>query len=85
VVSGGNIASPLGVLGGSPLLVCAVVADFVRVPATWLEDDNGLPNCKRVRISGKGPYGAFRVHPPTITCSEIAVGLPRANERAREI
>ncbi|MCD2104833.1 carbohydrate kinase family protein [Rhodococcus erythropolis] len=78
---GGNIAYAMGVLGGSPLLVGAVGADFAEY-RTWLED-NGV-DCSAVRISDKAHTARF-VCTTDEDMAQIASFYPGAMSEAREI
>ncbi|TQF73554.1 carbohydrate kinase family protein [Rhodococcus spelaei] len=78
---GGNIAYAMGVLGGSPLLVGAVGADFAEY-RTWLEG-NGV-NCEPVRVSETAHTARF-VCTTDEDMAQIASFYPGAMSEAREI
>ncbi len=79
---GGNIAYAMGVLGGSPLLVGAVGADFADY-RTWLEN-NGV-DCSGGAVSGHRAHRPFHVHHRRRHGADRVV-LPRRDERgARDI
>jgi len=78
---GGNIAYAMGVLGGSPLLVGAVGADFADY-RQWLED-NGV-DCTAVRISTTAHTARF-VCTTDEDMAQIASFYPGAMSEAREI
>ncbi|MGA9871818.1 MAG: carbohydrate kinase family protein [Rhodococcus sp. (in: high G+C Gram-positive bacteria)] len=78
---GGNIAYALGVLGGSPLLVGAVGADFGEYRA-WLES-NGV-DCSGVRVSATAHTARF-VCTTDEDMAQIASFYPGAMSEAREI
>ncbi|MDV7355134.1 carbohydrate kinase family protein [Rhodococcus oxybenzonivorans] len=78
---GGNIAYAMGVLGGSPLLVGAVGADFADY-REWLES-NGV-DCTAVRISTTAHTARF-VCTTDEDMAQIASFYPGAMSEAREI
>lgn len=78
---GGNIAYAMGVLGGSPLLVGAVGADFAEY-RTWLEG-HGV-DCESVRISETAHTARF-VCTTDEDMAQIASFYPGAMSEAREI
>ena len=78
---GGNIAYAMGVLGGSPLLVGAVGADFAEY-RQWLEG-NGV-DCTAVRISTTAHTARF-VCTTDEDMAQIASFYPGAMSEAREI
>lgn len=78
---GGNIAYAMGVLGGSPLLVGAVGADFAEYRA-WLES-NGV-DCSPVRISTTAHTARF-VCTTDEDMAQIASFYPGAMSEARDI
>ncbi|BAH49114.1 carbohydrate kinase family protein [Rhodococcus opacus] len=78
---GGNIAYAMGVLGGSPLLVGAVGADFADY-RQWLEG-NGV-DCTAVRISTTAHTARF-VCTTDEDMAQIASFYPGAMSEAREI
>lgn len=78
---GGNIAFAMGMLGGSPLLVGAVGADFAEYQ-TWLEG-HGV-NCESVRISETAHTARF-VCTTDEDMAQIASFYPGAMSEAREI
>ncbi|ANS29354.1 adenosine kinase [Rhodococcus opacus M213] len=78
---GGNIAYAMGVLGGSPLLVGAVGADFADY-RQWLES-NGV-DCTAVRISTTAHTARF-VCTTDEDMAQIASFYPGAMSEAREI
>ncbi|MFC4602196.1 carbohydrate kinase family protein [Rhodococcus kronopolitis] len=78
---GGNIAYAMGVLGGSPLLVGAVGADFAEY-RTWLEG-HGV-NCDSVRISETAHTARF-VCTTDQDMAQIASFYPGAMSEARDI
>ncbi|MCX5042604.1 carbohydrate kinase family protein [Aldersonia sp. NBC_00410] len=78
---GGNIAYAMGQLGGSPLLVGAVGADFDDY-RHWLES-NGV-NCAGVAVS-KSAHTARFVCTTDETMAQIASFYPGAMSEARDI
>ncbi len=78
---GGNIAFAMGVLGGSPLLVGAVGADFVEYRG-WLER-HGV-DCSAVRVSQSAHTARF-VCTTDEDMAQIASFYPGAMSEAREI
>lgn len=78
---GGNIAFAMGVLGGSPVLVGAVGADFGEY-RTWLEA-HGV-DCSAVRISSTAHTARF-VCTTDEDMAQIASFYPGAMTEAREI
>ncbi|MGC0364524.1 adenosine kinase [Rhodococcus sp. 27YEA15] len=78
---GGNIAYAMGVLGGSPLLVGAVGADFAEYRA-WLED-NGVDS-SGVRVSDTAHTARF-VCTTDEDMAQIASFYPGAMSEARDI
>ncbi|MFE3293683.1 carbohydrate kinase family protein [Rhodococcus sp. NPDC059234] len=78
---GGNIAYAMGVLGGAPLLVGAVGADFAEY-RTWLEG-NGV-NCEQVRVSETAHTARF-VCTTDEDMAQIASFYPGAMSEARDI
>ncbi|MCD2116852.1 carbohydrate kinase family protein [Rhodococcus sp. IEGM1339] len=78
---GGNIAFAMGVLGGTPVLVGAVGADFTEY-RTWLED-HGV-DCSSVRISQTAHTARF-VCTTDLDMAQIASFYPGAMSEAREI
>ncbi|RVW05606.1 carbohydrate kinase family protein [Rhodococcus xishaensis] len=78
---GGNISYAMGVLGGSPLLVGAVGADFTDYRA-WLES-NGV-DCSAVRISDDAHTARF-VCTTDDDMAQIASFYPGAMSEARDI
>ena len=78
---GGNIAFAMGVLGGAPVLVGAVGADFTEY-RTWLED-HGV-DCSSVRISHTAHTARF-VCTTDLDMAQIASFYPGAMSEAREI
>ncbi|MFC9788701.1 carbohydrate kinase family protein [Rhodococcus sp. NPDC127528] len=78
---GGNIAYAMGVLGGAPLLVGAVGADFAEY-RTWLEG-NGV-NCEHVRVSETAHTARF-VCTTDEDMAQIASFYPGAMSEARDI
>ncbi|RVW04936.1 carbohydrate kinase family protein [Rhodococcus spongiicola] len=78
---GGNISYAMGVLGGSPLLVGAVGADFADY-RTWLES-NGV-DCSAVLISDDAHTARF-VCTTDEDMAQIASFYPGAMSEARDI
>ncbi|MEE2035151.1 carbohydrate kinase family protein [Rhodococcus chondri] len=78
---GGNIAFAMGVLGGAPVLVGAVGADFAEY-RSWLES-NGV-NCDSVHISTTAHTARF-VCTTDEDMAQIASFYPGAMSEAREI
>lgn len=78
---GGNIAFAMGVLGGSPVLVGAVGADFAEY-RTWLEE-HGV-NCESVKVSTTAHTARF-VCTTDVDMAQIASFYPGAMSEAREI
>ncbi|QNG18491.1 carbohydrate kinase family protein [Rhodococcus triatomae] len=78
---GGNIAYAMGVLGGAPLLVGAVGADFAEYRA-WLEG-NGV-DCRGVRVSTTAHTARF-VCTTDDDMAQIASFYPGAMSEARDI
>jgi adenosine kinase len=78
---GGNIAYAMGVLGGAPLLVGAVGADFAEY-RTWLEG-NGV-TCEHVRVSETAHTARF-VCTTDEDMAQIASFYPGAMSEARDI
>ncbi len=77
----GNIAYALGVLGGAPLLVGAVGADFADYRA-WLEG-NGV-DCSGVLVSDRAHTARF-VCTTDLDMAQIASFYPGAMSEARDI
>jgi len=78
---GGNIAFAMGVLGGSPVLVGAVGADFAEYRG-WLEN-HGV-NCASVHVSETAHTARF-VCTTDEDMAQIASFYPGAMSEAREI
>ncbi|MEU5842812.1 carbohydrate kinase family protein [Rhodococcus sp. NPDC047139] len=78
---GGNIAFAMGVLGGAPVLVGAVGADFTEY-RTWLED-HGV-DCSSVHVSHSAHTARF-VCTTDLDMAQIASFYPGAMSEAREI
>ncbi|NLV78624.1 MAG: carbohydrate kinase family protein [Rhodococcus sp.] len=78
---GGNIAFAMGVLGGSPVLVGAVGADFADYRA-WLEE-HGV-NCEAVHVSSTAHTARF-VCTTDVDMAQIASFYPGAMSEARDI
>nr|WP_206037929.1 carbohydrate kinase family protein [Rhodococcus sp. HNM0569] len=78
---GGNIAYAMGVLGGTPLLVGAVGADFAEYRA-WLES-NGV-DCSAVAVSDTAHTARF-VCTTDEDMAQIASFYPGAMSEARDI
>lgn len=78
---GGNIAFAMGVLGGSPVLVGAVGADFAEY-RSWLER-HGV-DCSAVRVSSTAHTARF-VCTTDEDMAQIASFYPGAMAEAREI
>ncbi|MFD4182053.1 carbohydrate kinase family protein [Rhodococcus sp. NPDC058514] len=78
---GGNIAYAMGVLGGTPLLVGAVGADFAEYQA-WLEAAG--VNCDSVHVSTTAHTARF-VCTTDEDMAQIASFYPGAMSEAREI
>ncbi|MFC7446999.1 carbohydrate kinase family protein [Rhodococcus daqingensis] len=78
---GGNIAYAMGVLGGTPLLVGAVGADFAEYRA-WLESAG--VNCDSVHVSETAHTARF-VCTTDEDMAQIASFYPGAMSEAREI